>query len=116
MATTVLAATALYVGTDRGVPGWWVFPLVQLVLLGLLIAQDPGRIDRRAPTLKRLRTALLVVMPAGTVLGNGLSRNCKSSSIEAITATTVPMSNAWVRARSPLSAKKSIIDEDQARR
>ena len=52
MATAVLAATVLYVGTPhRGrVPGWWMFPVVQLVLLGFLIAQDPGRIDRRSPT------------------------------------------------------------------
>jgi len=50
MATAVLAATALYVGMPhRGrVPGWWMFPVLQLVLLGLLIAQDPGRIDRRS--------------------------------------------------------------------
>jgi hypothetical protein len=33
------------------VPGWWIFPVVQLILLGLLIAQDPGRIDRRSPAL-----------------------------------------------------------------
>jgi uncharacterized membrane protein len=71
MATAVLAATILYVGTPhRGrVPGWWIFPIVQLVLLGLLIAQDPGRIDRRSVTLRRLMVALLVVMTAGTVLG-----------------------------------------------
>jgi uncharacterized membrane protein len=71
MATAVLAATALYVGTPhRGrVPGWWVFPVVQLLLLGLLIAQDPGRIDRRSPALRRLMVALLVVMTAGIVLG-----------------------------------------------
>ena len=44
MATAVLAATILYVAAPhRGrVPGWWLFPLVQLVLLGLLIAQDPA--------------------------------------------------------------------------
>ena len=44
MATAVLAATVLHVGMPhRGrVPGWWVFPVVQLVLLGLLVAQDPG--------------------------------------------------------------------------
>jgi uncharacterized membrane protein len=61
----------LYVGTPhRGrVPGWWIFPIVQLVLLGLLIAQDPGRIDRRSPRLRRLMVALLVVMTGGTVLG-----------------------------------------------
>jgi uncharacterized membrane protein len=70
MTTAVLAATILYVGTPhRGrVPGWWVFPVVQLVLLGVLIAQDPGRIDRRSPTLRRLMVALLVVMTFGTVL------------------------------------------------
>jgi uncharacterized membrane protein len=71
MATAVLAATILYLGTPhRGrVPGWWVFPVVQLILLGLLIAQDPGRIDRRSPALRRLMVALLVVMTAGIVLG-----------------------------------------------
>ena len=71
MATAVLTATILYVGTPhRGrVPGWWLFPVVQLVLLGLLIAQDPGRIDRRSPSLRRPMVALLVVMTAGTVLG-----------------------------------------------
>jgi hypothetical protein len=71
MAAAVLTATILYVGMPhRGrVPGWWIFPVVQLVLLGLLIAQDPGRIDRRSPRLRRLMVALLVVMTAGTVLG-----------------------------------------------
>src|SRR4029453_5115706 len=71
VAPAVLAATILYVGMPhRGrVPGWWVFPLLQLVLLGLLIAQDRGRIDRRSATLHRLMVALLVVMTSGTVLG-----------------------------------------------
>ena len=70
MATAVLAATILYVGTPhRGrVPGWWIFPVLQLVLLGLLITQDPGRIDRRSADLHRLMVALLVVMTLGTVL------------------------------------------------
>ena len=69
-ATAVLAATVLYVGMPhRGrVPAWWLFPVVQLVLLGLLIAGDPGRIDRRSVTLHRLMLALLVVMTFGTIL------------------------------------------------
>jgi uncharacterized membrane protein len=69
MATAVLAATVLFVGTPhRGrIPGWWVGPLLQLVLLGVLIAQDPGRIDRRSPGLHRLMVALLVVMTVGTM-------------------------------------------------
>jgi uncharacterized membrane protein len=71
MATAVLTATILYVAMPhRGrVPGWWVFPVLQLVLLGLLAVQDPGRIDRRSPTLHRLMVALLLVMTVGTVLG-----------------------------------------------
>jgi hypothetical protein len=36
------------------VPGWWLFPVLQLFLLGLLIAQDPGRIGRRSAGLQRL--------------------------------------------------------------
>jgi uncharacterized membrane protein len=70
MATAVVAATVLFVGTPHSgrLPGWWVGPVLQLVLLGFLIAQDPGRIDRRSPTLHRLMVALLVVMTVGTAL------------------------------------------------
>jgi hypothetical protein len=70
MATAVLAATILYVGMPhRGrVPGWWLGPLLQLLLLGLLITQDPGRINRRSANLHRLMVALLVVMTLGTAL------------------------------------------------
>ena len=91
MATAVLAATILYVGMPhRGrVPGWWLFPIVQLVLLGLLIAQDPGRIDRRSPTLRRLMVALLVVMTAGTVLGVVVLGYDILVAVEGVTATVL---------------------------
>src|SRR4029453_13955332 len=70
MTVAVLTATILFVGTPhRGrIPGRWVGPVLQLVLLGVLIAQDPGRTDRRAPGLHRLVVALIVVMTAGTAL------------------------------------------------
>jgi uncharacterized membrane protein len=89
MATAVLAATILYVGMPhRGrVPGWWVFPVVQLVLLGLLIAQDPGRIDRRSESLHRLMIALLVVMTLGTVLGVVVLAYDILDAAEGVTAT-----------------------------
>ena len=88
MATAVLAATILYVGMPhRGrVPGWWLFPLVQLVLLGLLVAQDRGRIDRRSATLHRLMVALLVVMTTGTVLGVAVLAYDILAAAEGITA------------------------------
>jgi hypothetical protein len=89
MATAVLAATALYVGMPhRGrVLGWWVFPVLQLVLLGLLITQDPGRIDRRSTGLHRLMVALLVVMTLGTVLGVVVLAYDILDAAEGITAT-----------------------------
>jgi uncharacterized membrane protein len=69
MATAVIVATLLFLVTPhRGrIPGWWLGPVVQLVLLGFLIAQDPGRIDRRSVTLNRVMAALLVFMTLGTV-------------------------------------------------
>jgi hypothetical protein len=91
MATAVLAATILYVGMPhRGrVPGWWVFPVVQLVLLGLLIAEDPGRIDRRSVALHRLMLALLVVMTVGTVLGVVVLAYDILAAAEGVTATVL---------------------------
>jgi uncharacterized membrane protein len=89
MATAVLAATILYVGMPhRGrLPGWWVFPLLQLLLLGLLIAQDRGRIDRRSAALHRLMVALLIVMTTGTVLGVAVLAYDILAAAEGITAT-----------------------------
>jgi uncharacterized membrane protein len=71
IAAAVLAATVLYVSMPhRGrIPGWWVFPVLQLVLLGILVGQVPTRIDRRSRALGRLMLALLLVMTAGTALG-----------------------------------------------
>lgn len=54
MAAAVLAALVLtLVRPDdiRSAPRW-VLPLVELVLLGLLIARDPGRIDRQTTGLR----------------------------------------------------------------
>jgi hypothetical protein len=91
MATAVLAATFLFVVTPhRGrIPGWWVFPVLQLVLLGLLIFQDPGRIDRRSAALQRLMVALLVVMTLGTVLAVIVLAYDILAAAEGVTATVL---------------------------
>jgi uncharacterized membrane protein len=91
MATAVLAATILFVGTPhRGrIPGWWAGPVLQLVLLGVLIAQDPGRIDRRSPALQRLMVALLVVMTVGTVTSVTVLAVDILAGVEGVTATVL---------------------------
>ena len=72
MAAAVLTATVLMVITPRraAFPLWWIFPVVQLVMLAALILADPGRIDRRSVTLRRATLALIAVMTvANTVAG-----------------------------------------------
>lgn len=91
MATAVLAATILYAGMPhRGrVPGWWLGPLLQLLLLALLIAQDPGRINRRSTTLRRLMVALLVVMTIGTMVGVIVLASDILLAVRGVTATVL---------------------------
>ena len=91
MATAVLAATLLYIGMPhRGrVPGWWLGPVLQLVLLGLLIAQDRGRIDRRSPTLHWLMATLLVVMTLGIALSVTVLAVDILAGVKGVTATAL---------------------------
>jgi uncharacterized membrane protein len=71
------------------VPGWWLFPVLQLVLLGLLTAQDPGRIDRRSAGLQRLMGSLLVVMTVGTVLAVTVLAVDILAGVSGVTATVL---------------------------
>jgi len=99
MATAVVAATALYVGMPhRGrVPGWWIGPVLQLGLLGILIAQDRGRIDRRSASLHRMMVALLVVMTAGTVLSVVVLAYDILVALKGVTATVLLGRGAAIR-------------------
>jgi len=69
MAAAVLAAVILQVGTPhRGrVPGWWLFPILEVVLLVFLVVVDPGRVDSRARFTRRLTIGLIAVMSAATL-------------------------------------------------
>jgi uncharacterized membrane protein len=91
MATAVVAATVLYVGVPhRGrVPWWWIGPVLQLVLLGILILQDRGRIDRRSVSLHRLMVTLLVVMTTGTVVAVTVLAYDILVSLKGVTATVL---------------------------
>jgi hypothetical protein len=72
MAGGVLTAAVLQVVLPRHavVPFWWLFPVAEVVLLGALIVADPGRIDRRSTTLRRMTILLIALMTvANTVSG-----------------------------------------------
>jgi uncharacterized membrane protein len=71
MAAAVLLAVVLQIGApDKGkLPGWWVFPILELVLLGIVMIQDPGRIDRRTVAGRRLTIGLITIMTVGTIVG-----------------------------------------------
>jgi uncharacterized membrane protein len=69
MALAVLTAIGLQVlAPHRGrLRGWWVFPILELVLLAVMIARDPGRINEPGRAAHRVTIALIGVMTIGTI-------------------------------------------------
>ncbi len=69
MSVAVLVAIALQVITPHAgrVPGWWIYPILELLLLVVLIVRDPGRIDEPARAVRWLTIGLLVVMTIGLI-------------------------------------------------
>ncbi|MGZ4148986.1 MAG: hypothetical protein ACXVQJ_02985 [Actinomycetota bacterium] len=74
MAVAVLAAVAFQVVTPHKgrLPGWWMLPILELALLGILLVVDPGRIDDRSARARRITIGLIAVMTVGTVGGVGI--------------------------------------------
>jgi hypothetical protein len=91
MATAVLVAVGLQVITpDRGrVPMWWLFPVLEVVLLGVVMLQDPGRIDRRTVAARRLTVGLIAIMTAGTMAGVVVLLHQIVESMAGLTATNL---------------------------
>ena len=71
MATAVLLAVVLQVGTPHAgrIRGWWIIPILEVAVLGIVMIQDPGRIDRRSVAGRRLTMTLIAIMTAGTFAG-----------------------------------------------
>jgi uncharacterized membrane protein len=69
MAAAVLATVVFQLLTPRRgrLPGWWVFPILEVVMLVILIVRDPGRIDRRSTALRRQTIVLIAIMTVGTL-------------------------------------------------
>ena len=69
MALAVLAAAGLTVVTPTAgrLPGWWIVPVLELVLLVVVILVDPGRVDNVSRRARRISFALITVMTVGTM-------------------------------------------------
>ena len=69
MALAVLAAIGLQVGTPHAgrLPGWWIVPVLEFALLGIILVVDPGRIDDLSARVRRITFALITIMTVGTV-------------------------------------------------
>ena len=71
--------------------------MLQVVLLGLLVIQDPGPIDRRSVGRHRLMVALLVVMTLGTVVSVTVLAVNILAGVEGVTATVLLGRGAAIR-------------------
>ncbi|HUL85636.1 MAG TPA: hypothetical protein VLX89_09020 [Actinomycetota bacterium] len=71
MALAVLVTIGLQVGTPKAgrVTGGWIVPVLELLLLGVLVAVDPGRVDDVSARARRITLALITVMTVGMVTG-----------------------------------------------
>ena len=69
MALAVLAAIGLQVWTPHAgrLPGWWIVPVMEFVLLGIILVVDPGRVDDLSMRVRRITFALIAIMTVGTV-------------------------------------------------
>jgi len=69
MAVAVLTAVAFQVVTPhRGrIAAWWLFPVIEVVLLGIIIVLDPRRIDATSKAARITTIALIAVMTVGTL-------------------------------------------------
>jgi hypothetical protein len=91
MALAVLSATLLQVIAPHGghLPYWWLLPIMELALLVAIVAQDPGRIDRRGVTARRLTVALIAVMTSGLVVSEIVLSYGILKGVKVLNATTL---------------------------
>ena len=74
MALAVIVAALLQVVVPHKgrVAIWWVFPLVEVVVLGVLMIRDPGRIDRRSRGLRLLTLWMIGLITLANTVGAGI--------------------------------------------
>jgi uncharacterized membrane protein len=69
MAVAILAAILLQMITPHSgrIVFWWVFPVLEIVVLVVMLIRDPGRIDRRTRAARRATIVLIILLTIGTV-------------------------------------------------
>ena len=101
MAAAVLFAAVLQFVTPRQgrLSFWWLYPIFEVLLLIVVILQDPGRIDRRTALGRRLTITLIAVMTIGTGIGLSVLMHDILVSNEHVTATALLGRGAglWVK-------------------
>jgi uncharacterized membrane protein len=91
MAAAVLTAIVLQAAapeSGRLLP-WWILPLIELVMLAILIVSDPGRIDRRSRSGRRVTIVLIAVMTVATLGGVIVLLVDILLGVEGVTATSL---------------------------
>ena len=66
LAVAVMIALQLTLPEQYSMGAWWVLPAVEVVVIGALVAANPGRLERRTPMLRRLSLGLIAVASLGT--------------------------------------------------
>ncbi|MGW4942674.1 hypothetical protein ACWEOZ_13945 [Actinoplanes sp. NPDC004185] len=66
LAIAVMIALQLTLPERYSMGAWWVLPAVEVVVVGALVAANPGRLERRTPMLRRLSLGLIAVASLGT--------------------------------------------------
>ena len=70
-------AFVVMIGLQLGLPeryslgARWVLPAIEVVVIGALVAANPGRLERRTPMLRRLSLSLIAVASLGTAWSVG---------------------------------------------
>ena len=66
LAIAVMIALQLTLPERYSLGAWWVLPAIEVIVIGTLVAANPGRMERRTPMLRRLSLSLIAVASLGT--------------------------------------------------
>ena len=66
LAFVVMIALQLMLPERYSLGARWVLPAIEVVVIGALVAANPGRLERRTPMLRRLSLILIAVASLGT--------------------------------------------------